>query len=108
LFTIIAFFIYFFAEVCYYKENTFTYDNQTYDFVIESRTELIVLYKWCAEQDELYDYSEYTVDVLIDYSYSNISTELSYAKSSAGLYGTSIGYVPSTFNGYNHYVFIFK
>jgi len=92
----------------YYKENTFTYDNQTYDFVIESRTELIVLYKWCAEQDELYDYSEYTVDVLIDYSYSNISTELSYAKSSAGLYGTSIGYVPSTFNGYNHYVFIFK
>ncbi len=93
----------------YYAENTFVYNNVEYDYVIESRDEFAILLKWVVEQDSLYEYTNFTLDFILDYSYSgSFSTELSKVKQLAGQRNLSIGYTSQIINNRERWVFLLK
>lgn len=50
----------------YYDKTTFVYDNETYDFVINSREEYSALYNWARDLNETFDGAIYSVDFYID------------------------------------------
>lgn len=50
----------------YYDKTTFAYDNETYDFVINSREEYSALYNWARDLNETFDGAIYSVDFYID------------------------------------------
>lgn len=77
----------------FYANDTFIYNGNTYDRNVNSIAELTALFAYSYSKAKEYNYSTFTVNLVLDYSYgAEFSDDIKEARDSAGLRSVSVSY----------------